>query len=154
MKLMQTESECGDGRNSWEYCFYTWNLMKHYFRNGISAYMYWNISLDKDPANNRWKWPQNSLISVDQEAKTYKYNPEYYLMKQFSHFVKPGAKLLTTNGEYDNVLSFSNPDNSVVIIVTNEQSAVQDLKIKVGGKMIAANLKPQSINTFVVKNNK
>ena len=150
MKLMQTESECGDGRNSWEYCFYTWNLMKHYFKNGISAYMYWNISLDKDPANSRWKWAQNSLISVDQENKTYKYNPEYYLMKQFSHFVKPGAKRLNTEGAYENILAFSNPDNSVVIIAANENAEPQALKIQVKDQMVNVEMKPQSINTFQI----
>ena len=151
MKLMQTESECGDGKNSWDQCFYIWNLMKHYFNNGISAYMYWNISLDKDPANNRWQWPQNSLISVDQENKTYRYNPEYYLMKQFSHFVKPGAKRLSTAGSYDNMLAFLNPDNSVVVVAANDGDANQILKIKVNEQMMTVDMKMKSINTFLVE---
>lgn len=154
MKLMQTESECGDGQNSWQQCFYIWNLMKHYFNNGISAYMYWNISLDKDPANNRWKWPQNSLISVDQENKTYKYNPEYYLIKQFSHFVKPGAKRLATEGNYNNILAFNNPDNSIVIIAANEGDSPKNLKINVKDQMVSVDMKAQSINTFVIEANK
>jgi len=148
IKLMQTESECGDGKNSWDYCFYTWNLMKHYFDNGISAYMYWNISLDIDPANNRWQWPQNSLISVDQVKKTYKYNPEYYLMKQFSHFVKPGAKLLQTEGNNKAILAFINPDNSIILITANETELAQEMKIKVGEQMLSVALNPRSINTF------
>ena len=151
MKLMQTESECGDGKNSWDQCFYIWNLMKHYFNNGISAYMYWNISLDKDPTNNRWQWPQNSLISVDQENKTYRYNPEYYLMKQFSHFIKPGAKRLSTEGSYDNMLAFLNPDNSIVVIAANEGNANQILKIKVNDQMMTVDLKMKSINTFLIE---
>ncbi|MDR1502294.1 MAG: beta-glycosidase [Prevotella sp.] len=151
MKLMQTESECGDGKNSWDQCFYIWNLMKHYFNNGISAYMYWNISLDKDPANNRWQWPQNSLISVDQENKTYKYNPEYYLMKQFSHFVKPGAKRLSTEGSYENMLAFLNPDNSVVVVAANKGDANQILKIKVKDQMMTVDMKMKSINTFLIE---
>ncbi|WP_029904903.1 glycoside hydrolase family 30 beta sandwich domain-containing protein [Prevotella sp. 10(H)] len=150
MKLMQTESECGNGQNSWEYCFYTWNLMKHYFNNGISAYMYWNISLDKDPANSRWKWAQNSLISVDQVNKTYKYNPEYYLMKQFSHFVKPGAKRLKTEGAYENLLAFVNPDNSTIVIVANENDKLKTLNVKIGEQMFSVDMKPKSLNTFHV----
>ncbi len=151
MTLMQTESECGDGQNSWDYCFYTWNLMKHYFNNGISAYMYWNISLDKDPANNRWKWPQNSLISVDQVNKTYRYNPEYYLMKQFSHFVKPGAKRLKTEGNYNNLLAFINPDNSLVIITANETESSSSRSIKIGDQMLSVELQSRSINTFRIQ---
>lgn len=150
MKLMQTESECGDGQNSWQYCFYIWNLMKHYFNNGISAYMYWNISLDKDPANNRWQWPQNSLISVDQENKTYKYNPEYYLMKQFSHFVKPGAKCLPAEGTYKNLLAFVNPDSKVIVITANEENVAKEIKVKVKDQMFTVTMAPQSINTFEI----
>jgi glucosylceramidase len=152
MKLMQSESECGNGRNTWEHCFYIWDLMKHYFNHGISSYMYWNISLDMEPTN-RWKWPQNSLVSVDRQNKTYRYNPEYYLMKQFSHFVKPGAVRLETAGAYENLLAFANPDHSIVVITANEQPESLPLKIKVGSRLITAELYPQSINTFVVDAN-
>ncbi|GAB6011203.1 glycoside hydrolase family 30 protein [Viscerimonas tarda] len=150
MKLMQSESECGDGQNSWEYCFYIWNLMKHYFNNGISSYMYWNISLDIDPAKSRWKWPQNSLISVDQEAKTYKYNPEYYLIRHFSKFVKPGAVFLALDGEYKNALAFRNQDGSVVVIFANEEAAAKELTIRVGEQSVTVNAQANSINTLIL----
>ncbi len=55
LKLYQTEQECGDGKNDWEYCRYAWSLMKHYFNNGVSAYMYWNIALDEG-GYSRWGW--------------------------------------------------------------------------------------------------
>jgi glucosylceramidase len=153
MKLMQTESECGNGQNSWEYCFYIWNLMKHYFNNGISAYMYWNISLDIDPANSRWEWPQNSLISVDGEAKTYRYNPEYYLMKHFSKYVKPGAVFLALDGEYKNALAFRNTDGSTVVIFANEDESgeAKTLNIRVDDATITVSrIQLQSINTLIL----
>ena len=149
LKLVQTESECGNGQNSWDYCFYTWNLMKHYLNNGASSYMYWNISLEENGLSH-WFWRQNSLVSVDKETKTFKYTPEYYLMKQFSHFVKPGAKRLLTAGEYDNLLAFRNPDNSIIIIVVNEDESVQQPKIRLGEFILPVNLSPRSINTFVI----
>ncbi|MDR1609999.1 MAG: beta-glycosidase, partial [Candidatus Symbiothrix sp.] len=31
LKMYQTEQECGNGRNDWEGCAYSWELMKHYF---------------------------------------------------------------------------------------------------------------------------
>jgi glucosylceramidase len=150
IKLMQSESECGNGKNTWKSCFYIWNLMKHYFNHGISSYMYWNISLDMEPTN-RWKWPQNSLVSVDRQSKTYKYNPEYYLMKQFSHFVKPGAVRLETAGSYENILAFANPDSSIIIITANENAESRTLKIKIDDRMITAEVNPQSVNTFLVE---
>ena len=149
LKLMQTESECGDGKNSWDYCFYTWNLMKHYFSNGASAYIYWNISLEENGLSH-WFWRQNSLISVDKETKTFKYTPEYYLMKQFSHFIQPGARRIAISGKYDNLLAFRNPNNSIVIVTANEENIGRLLKIRIGKFVLSVELSPRSINTFVI----
>ncbi|RYE27240.1 MAG: beta-glycosidase, partial [Sphingobacteriaceae bacterium] len=117
LTLYQSEQECGDGLNDWNYCKYTWSLIKHYLNNGANAYMYWNISL-QNGGESAWGWKQNSLISVDTIAKTYKYNYEYYLIKHLSHYVKPGAKKLQVTGNND-VLAFENPDKSKVIVIYN-----------------------------------
>ncbi len=150
LKLYQSEQECGDGKNDWDYCRYAWGLMKHYFNSGASAYMYWNISLEKG-GYSRWGWQQNSLITVDVPAKTYQFNHEYYLMKHFSHYIKPGAKMIETAGIFKNLLAFINPDKSVVFIAQNETDNTMELSVKVGSNFFSANLKPGSFNTFLVK---
>ena len=150
MKLYQSEQECGDGKNDWDYCRYAWGLMKHYFNSGASAYMYWNISLEKG-GYSRWGWQQNSLITVDVPAKTYRFNHEYYLMKHFSHYIKPGAKMIETAGVFKNLLAFINPDKSVVFIAQNETDNPTELSVKVGSSFFSTNLKPGSFNTFLVK---
>ena len=150
MKLIQTESECGDGSNSWEYCFYTWDLMKHYFRNGASAYQYWNISLESD-ALSRWGWKQNSLVSVDKDTKTFKYNPEYYLMKHFSRHVRPGAKMVAAGGNYEDLLAFVNEDRSLVLLMANKEDKPVRIGIEIAGKNLAPELSPRSINTLILK---
>ncbi|MBL4561404.1 MAG: hypothetical protein JKX79_10520, partial [Labilibaculum sp.] len=98
LKVYQSEHECGNGENNWAYAEYSWDLMKHYFQNGTNAYLYWNTSLLKGGIS-RWGWKQNSLISVDVENKTYTWNPEFYLMKHFSHYILPGAALLQTSSK-------------------------------------------------------
>src|SRR5208283_4656007 len=151
LKLYQTEQECGDGSNDWRYCRYAWTLMKHYLENGASAYYYWNISLQQGGVS-RWGWAQNSLVSVDTAAKTFKYNYEYYLMKHLSRFVKPGAKRLdifSLTG-YENLLVFANPDESVVIMMQNDLCQEMPVRVKVGDKVIASTLEADSFNTFVV----
>jgi glucosylceramidase len=152
LTLYQTEQECGDGKNDWRYCRYAWTLMKHYLGNGASVYDYWNISL-KQGGISRWGWAQNSLVAVDTEAKTFRYNFEYYLIKHLSHFVRPGAKRLDIQGwtGYDNLLAFANPDQSVVIMMQNELCQELPVRVKVGEKMIGANLEADSFNTFVVR---
>lgn len=147
--LYQSEQECGDGKNDWNYCCYAWTLMKHYISCGASAYMYWNLSLDKN-GYSRWGWRQNSLISVDLQKKTYAYNYEYYLLKHVSHFVMPGAKLVETDQNNTNLLAFVNPDKSIIVVVRNDAKSDKMMKIKVGNKEIAPLLKADSFNTFVI----
>lgn len=152
LTLYQTEQECGNGENDWKYCGYTWDLMKHYFKNGVNAYMYWNTSLNKGGIST-WGWKQNSLISVDTLNKTFKYNYEYYLMKHLSHFVKPDAKRLNTIGAFTNILAFQNPDKSIVIVVQNESNKEKKVQLKIGTQFMTPTLKPDSYNTFFIKNN-
>ena len=99
---------------------------------------------------SHWFWRQNSLISVDKDTKTYRYTPEYYLMKQFSHFIHSGARRIETSGRYDNLLAFRNPDNSIVVITVNEESFEQPLKVRIGKFILPVNLASRSINTFVI----
>ena len=150
LTLYQSEQECGDGKNDWAYCKYTWELMKHYLSNGASAYMYWNLSLSKDGLS-RWGWRQNSLVTVDTVNHTYQYNHEYYLLKHLSHFVQPGAKMLKTTG---NLLAFKNPDNSVVIVVQNEAASPKIITFKAAGKYITATLPADSFGTITYKSHK
>lgn len=150
LTLYQSEQECGNGKNDWKYCTYTWDLMKHYLNNGANAYMYWNTAL-KDGGISTWGWRQNSLVSVDTLSKTYKYSYEYYLMKHLSHFVKPGAKKIETTGEFNNILAFVNPDNSIAVVAQNDSDSAKDLSIKIKDKILEAVLPAQSFNTWLVK---
>jgi glucosylceramidase len=150
LTLYQSEQECGDGKNDWKYCRYTWELMKHYFNSGANAYMYWNISLEQGGISH-WGWKQNSLVSVDTVTKKFSYNHEYYLLKHLSHYVKPGAKLLSINGELKNLLAFKNPDKSIVIVMQNDSKTDKMVKLKIGNKLISPLLKADSFNTLIIR---
>ena len=150
LTLYQSEQECGDGKNDWSYCKYTWTLMKHYFTSGANAYMYWNISLQQGGVS-RWGWKQNSLVTVDTTTRKFTFNHEFYLLKHLSHYVKPGARLLTIKGSFDDLLAFKNKDNSIVIVVQNDGDTDKTVHIKIGGNMIEPMLKADSFNTFVIR---
>ena len=49
LRLMQSENECGDGRNTWAYAHYVFALLRHYLTNGANAYVYWNMLLPGRP---------------------------------------------------------------------------------------------------------
>lgn len=148
LKLMQTETECGNGSNDWAAAVHTWGLMKHYFENGANAYMYWNMVLD-ETGISYWGWKQNSMISIDPSKKSYRLNPEFYLMKHLSAYVEPGAKKLNSKSDNPNYIAFKN-NNSIVIFYYNQGDA-QTVSFRVGQLVFSVKLTGESFNTFKIK---
>jgi glucosylceramidase len=150
LAIYQSEQECGDGTNTWEYTMYCWQLMKHYLRSGAAAYMYWNLSLNQG-ALSTWGWAQNSLITVDSAAKTFRYNHDFYLMKHLSHFVEVGAKRVETTGTCDDALGFLNPNGTLILLLRNPSNHDQSVEVRAGGRTTTASLLPDSISTLQLK---
>lgn len=150
IKLMQSENECGDGNNTWEYAHYVFGLFRHYLRNGVGSYIYWNMVLETG-GTSTWGWNQNSLVSIDPNTKEVTFNPEFYVMKHFSHFIEPGAVRLGTKGHYTgNSIAFENPDGSIIIVVNNGMNKERSITLKGKDRKHTAKLKPYSINTFII----
>jgi len=144
-RLMQTETECGNGSNDWKAAEHTYDLMKHYFNNGANAYMYWNMVLN-ETGKSQWGWKQNSMITIDSKTKEVVYNPEFFLMKHFSYFVKAGAYKLETSDK--NCLAFKNPGSIIIIIYnptgnTEKSFLIDNIEFK-------AILSEKSFNTFKI----
>lgn len=148
MKLMQTETECGNGSNDWAAAEHTFGLMKHYFKNGANAYMYWNMVLD-ETGKSQWGWKQNSMISIEKASGKVTYNPEFYLMKHLSYFVEPGSKYIPVSSD-ENCLAFVK-DGQLVIFYYNADAADKKSMFKINDKTIAVSMKSKSFNTFKVK---
>lgn len=148
MKIIQTENECGEGNNSWEYAEYVFNLMWTYLMNGACAYTYWNMVLEEDGVST-WGWKQNSLITVTKDKEIH-YNPEYYLMKHFSKYVKPGALMKGLRGDFaGNALAFENLDGSIVLELLNPFDEAQEVTFKLENINYNFTVKPHSFNSLI-----
>lgn len=142
-KIMQTENECGDGKNTWEYAMYIFEMFQHYISNGVCAYTYWNMVLPPKGAST-WGWNQNSMIDITDD---YKFNYEYYIMKHFSAFIKVGAKRQVLSGHFNSVsVCFKNPDSSIVLVTKNPFKKAVEFDFN-GQKII---LPPFSVNTILL----
>lgn len=142
--FIHSEGECGDGNNTWDYAMYTYEMYHHYFKNGARANVYWNMALDNDGLTS-WGWRQNSLISV--KNGEYRYNPEFYLVKHFAKFVKRGAVMLATTGDFSsNTTVFENADGSRVAVIVNPFGFEKTVSLK----NTSYTLKPRSFNTIVL----
>lgn len=95
-------------------------------------------------------WAQNSLVVVDPQTKSFRYTPEYYVMKHVSHYVQLGAYKLETEGAYDNLLAFRNPDGSLVVVIANETDEDRDMSIRINDRVYTPSVKARSFNTLLV----
>jgi len=150
LPIYQSEQECGNGRNDLAGASHSWDLMKYYLNQGTNAYFYWNISLLEGGVSH-WGWRQNSLVTVNEAAKTFKFTPEYYVMKHVSHYVLPGAKMLKLGGDCKNALAFLNKDGSLVIVLGNQTDDARTLNVQLGEETMEVQLAPQSLSTVVIK---
>jgi glucosylceramidase len=124
--------------------------MKHYFDHGVSVYTFWNSILD-ETGKSMWGWKQNSMVTVNSKTHEINYHPEYYLLKHFSYFVEPGARLIGTEGSNQEVLAFLNSDKSIVIIIGNTKDDKKELKIIIGDKLLNVSIEGHSFNTFLLQ---
>ena len=145
----QTEQECGNGSNDWSGAMHAWDLMRQYWRGGVTGYFYWNTSL-LDGGVSTWGWSQNSLVAVDKQAHTFRYTPEYYILKHASHYVQPGARVLDLGGSYEEALGFLNPDGRTVLLLANKDAAPKTVSVELSGRTRTFELPASSINTIVL----
>ncbi len=151
MRYMQTESECGDGKNTWEHMEYIFNQMWFYFRNGAERYTYWNMAL-QDGGISTWGWEQNSLCTVNPQTGQLVRQPEFYLMKHLSYYVKKGAKVLSTKGHWtSNTIAFENTDGSIILVVGSNMNQKRLFTFMHGEKSFSAIVPPHSLHTFCIK---
>jgi len=151
LRIYQSEQECGNGRNDWRQARYAWRLMRHFLGNGANAYQYWNIAL-QEGGRSRWGWTQNSLVVVDPATRTFRYTPDYLVLKHVSALVQPGARVLPTwcVAGHDNQLVFRNPDGSVVLVLHNELAEPMPISVLVGERVLTLELPAASFNTVLV----
>ncbi|MFP4287932.1 MAG: glycoside hydrolase family 30 protein [Bacteroidales bacterium] len=148
-KLMQTESECNNGSNDWITAMHTYGLLMKYLKGGVNSYLYWNLILDELGLSN-WVWRQNSMVSINKFTKEVVYNPEFYIMKHFSHFADPGAHRIELEGGQYNDIAFENPDGSIIIITANDTADQMERTFSVDGKTVSFTAEQGKVYTIEI----
>ena len=150
LKIVQTESECGDGRFDWRGAEHTFALISDYLGKGCEDYTFWNVILC-DRGESAWGWRQNALIRVDSQTKTATLTPEYYAVMHYTHFVTAGTKLLyAVSGRTGpaSVAVFITPEGKYVVAACNHDDSEIPLAVKFGSDRLEAALPPHSMHTF------
>ena len=154
LHLISSESECGNGSMDWRAGEHTFYLLHEYVGRGCDEYYIWNFILC-DRGRSSWGWTQNALIQVDSDKRTYRYTPEFYAVKHFSHFVEPGSRVVSfrswSRETGTQAIVFCRPDGKRVVVCGNTNDEATPVAIQMGKRFLNATLAPHSFNTFVEK---
>ena len=92
------------------------------------------------------------MISIDSNTKAITYNPEFYLMKHLSAYVKPGSVKLAASGHDNHTIAFYNEsENNIVLLTYNDKDSMQALNVTLGEEVITASVDAKSFNTLIVQ---
>ncbi len=150
--LMQSETKCGNGGNTWGYAEEHYDCVKEFFDAGVNQYMLWNMALDENGVNtNPYVWSQNAPIIVNSQTNEVTYTPMYYVTKHFSSYVDAGARRIKTDGNYGDKIAFQNADGENVLIVKNSSNMNLAVAINFNGRKIKPVVPPHSVNTFTIE---
>jgi glucosylceramidase len=125
-----------------------------YFRNQATFYEGWVSMLDQNRSPERWTGSPDPtmLIQNPSSPDTFYQLPDYNMIAQFSKFVQPGAKRVSTGygstGTVTNV-AFVNPDNSLVTIVVNQTAGNQTVTLRAGAQQVTSTLPAKTVGTYV-----
>ncbi len=149
-KIMQSETECYNGENSWQEGLITFRKIIEDTDHFAGSYFFWNMVLS-DASTSTWGWKQNSLVTVDRKTRQVRYNPEFYSMKHFSARVLPGAVRISVNvGTFTDLVAFRNPGGEKVLEFENDKDATESATIESGGRVYRVTVPAKSMNTIVV----
>lgn len=128
------------------------NNMIHDLNNGITAWTDWNILLDQNGGPNHvGNFCFAPLIANINTGELF-YTNEYYYIGQFSKFIRPGARRVSTssNRAFLQTTSFINTNGKLVVVVLNRTDNAIPYHLWIHGKWAAANSKAHSISTIVL----
>jgi len=122
-------------------------------KNWSKNVLLWNLALNTNAGpTNGGCTDCRGVVTINSSGSVTK-NIEYYTLAQFSKFVRPGAKRVSST-EFDNSLdlknvAFVNTDGSKVLVVLNKSEVATKFAVKVGSNKIVYTIEPNAVATFV-----
>lgn len=120
--------------------------------NGITAYCDWNILLDQTGGPNHAGNFCFAPIIADLPHQQLHFTNEYWYIGQFSKFIRPDARRVSTSTNRDilQATSFINKDGQIAVIVLNRTDQTISYHLWLNGSWAPATARPHSISTTVI----
>jgi glucosylceramidase len=127
-----------DMLRNWSRCICVWNLLLD--ENGKP-----DITVPTRP--NR----RGGLVSIDSKSHQLSYSGNYYAFAHYSKLIQRGARIFASGGDLPGIdhVAARNTDGSNVLVVTNSNSAEQQLQCTLGTRALKLVLPPDSIASLV-----
>lgn len=135
----------------------SWDTGERYGRNiigdlnnYIEAWIDWNIALDETGGPNHVNNLCDAPIIIDSKTKEVHYNSSFFYIAHFSKFIKKNAERIYTdvNGDKIHAVSCVNEDNSLCIVIMNEESEDKLINLEIDDENLTIKLKANSIYTI------
>ncbi len=133
--------------------------IQQYFVHGSESYMYWVAMTTKDldehnqsPYADAVELSPTLLIEKESGSAEYYRTPEYYLIGQFSKFIRPGAvRVGCSVGSTDRVtaVAFKNEDGKVACVLVNQTEEDQPFQIGQGERSFSSVVPAKAVATYV-----
>ncbi len=120
------------------------------FANGAHGYIDWNILLDETGGPNHASNYCYAPLMYNRADHHLEVKPAFSYIGHFSHFIKPGARIMLTSRSNDKVeaLGAMNPDGEQVLVLLNTSDSAQKLRIHEGQSTCSFVLPEHSIGTL------
>ena len=135
--------------------------IQNYFWNWSRSYMYWVTMTTHDldeynqgPYNNLNDLSPTLLIENPNQSEKWYVTPEFYLLGNFSKFIRPGAYRIDCdmgNTKELSFVAFRNSDGTIVLIATNLTKELKDFTFLFNNKSSSSSVPPKSIATYLWK---
>jgi len=109
---------------------------------------------NQGPYNTTATFGPTLLIQRDGEGSDYYRTPEYFLLAQFSRFLRSGALRIESNDTTDAKLpnvAFRNPDGSIAVVVVNRAEKPQALRVVLADRQFVATVPAITVATFALR---
>ena len=121
--------------------------------NWVDGWVDWNMVLDRQGGPN---WKKNWCIApviVDPAEDQVYFTPLYYVLSHFSKFIRPGAEVLAVDTAEKNLMvtAAQNPDQSIAVVVFNQDAVAKNYALKVEGFEKNISIAPQAIQTLIIQ---
>ncbi len=121
--------------------------------SGLDMFIDWNITLNEENGPCHWREGRaycEAGIYCDTVNNELVYSPNYYVIGQFSKFIRPGAERLGISSFSAQLEStaFKNKDGSIAVVVYNNGNSEVCYTLRIHGKLLERRALPKSVETI------